>query len=283
MQKVKTFFHIFINSLLPQANYYHKLIKTPFSFSRKYFLTLIFTANFLFVIFFLIRLQQSNYLSLKNTLPDSLEAYPKDLVITVENGMLRTNSERPYLYWLDVGKTKRLIAVVDETATSDEIQAYNSILLFTSTNAVVKNNKSFKEITYGKDLKIDRKYVDNLRTDLKNLLAMGSVVSLVFFIFIAPFVFALFYAVYFFVITLLAFFIFKMFARKVRLSKSFQLSLHATTLPVVIDYCLCLFKPEVARFPIIHLIFLILSFIFIFSGIFEAYLDPITRSHNRTH
>ena len=97
MQKVKTFFHAFSNSLLPQADYYHKLLKTPFSFSRKYFLSLIFIANLLFMVLLIVRLQSSGYLLLKDSLPQSLDQYPKSLSITVEDGTLRTNSEKDWI------------------------------------------------------------------------------------------------------------------------------------------------------------------------------------------
>lgn len=283
MQKVKTFFHVFVNSLLPQANYYHKLLKTPFSFSIKYFFILVFFVNFIFTILFLVRLQNSGYLSLKDTVPASLEKYPSNLSITIENGRLHTNSDKPFFFWLDIGKTKRLVAVVDETATSDKIIAYNSLLLLTSEKLVVKKNaeRIIEDIPYGNtNLKINKTYVENLRQDLIRMFSLGAVLVPIVLLALAPLLFILLYLIYFFIITLLVFIPFKFFSKKIRLSKSFQLSLHAVTLPVVIDYGLCLFKPEIAFYPVIYWVFLGLTVLFIFAGIYEAFLDPVTRTHH---
>ncbi len=282
MQKVKTFFHVFLNSLLPQATYYHKLTKTSFSFSRKYFTSLVYTVNFIFVVLLIVRLQSMGLLSLKDRLSVALDQYPKELSITVEKGFLQTNYGRPYFFWLDVNRTKKLLAVIDESASPDKINEYKSIVLFTSRKIAIKTDQGFKEISYGaKTIKIDKNYVQEFRNNGIRLLSTGLVLLFLVLILVAPLVFLLMYFVYFFVLSFVVFLFFNFFFRKVKLSKCFQLSLHAATIPVLIDYGLCFFRPEVARLPFIYVMFFILSFVFILSGIYEGYLDPITRTHRQ--
>ncbi len=280
MQKVKTFFHILSNSLLPQANYYHKLLKTPFSFSRKYFTFLVFVVNTVFAILLFVRLQSSGLMSLKDTVPASLQNYPDDLSVMIHGGMLHTNSDKPYFHWVDVGDSKRLVAVIDESADPEKIEEYDSVVLFTSQNAIVKQNGTLGKIPYGnRDVIVDKGYVEGLRKNLQDISSMVSFFGPPVLLLIAPVVFLIFYAIYFLVVTVLVFIPFKLFVKKIRFFKSFQISLHAGSFPIIIDYALCLFKPQIAFAPMIHLVFFGLTVLFIFAGIYEAYLDPVTRSY----
>lgn len=284
MQKVKTFFHVFVNSLLPQAPYYHKLAKTPLYFSVRYFLTLVFTVNLVFSILFVGKLYNLGFFSLKDSVLQSLEQYPKELVITVRNGILQSTYGRPYFFWLDFNKQKRLLAVVDESASPNKISQYNSVVLLTAKQLVIKTDKGIKEIPYGnKEIIIKNSNVEQIKNHGGRLFITLGLFLLLFFILIAPFIFSLMYAVYFHILSMFAVFFFKIFAKKVKLSKSFQVGLHAATIPVIIDYGLCLFKPEIAQTSLIYFVFFAVSFVFIFSGIYEAYLDPVTRVHRHLH
>src|SRR3989338_711902 len=284
MQKVKTFFHIFINSLLPQAPYYHKLIKTSISFSIKYFTALIYIVNFIFSLLLIFRLNASGILPMKDAFLKTLDQYPKELSITVQNGTLQSNYGRPYFIWLDLNKKKRLLGVVDESASSSKIHQYDSSVLFTAKHIVFKTDNGLKEIPYGDNkVSIDKADATQLRVRAAGLFSSGLIILLLFFILVAPLIFTLMYLLYFFVLSLLAYFFFKIFSRKIKLSKAFQISLHAVTIPILVDYGLCLFRPEIARLPLIYLVFFILSFVFVASGIFEAYLDPVTRTHHKPH
>lgn len=281
MQKVKTFFHVFQNSLLPQASYYHKLVKIRFSFSFKYFVILICTVNLLFAVFVLVKLNVLGVFSIKNSLLTTLREYPKELSITVQNGVLRSNYNRPYFIWLTVDEKKRLLAVVDESATAEDGKVYTSPVLFTAKSLAIQSTGGTIEVPYGnREIVINKSVVEKAVNKLSNLFSWGIPFLFIFFIAVVPLLFSLMYLLYFLIVSIIVFALFKLFLHKVRLKKTVQLSLHAGTTPILIDYSLCLLKPQVATSLFTHTVFFALALIFVFSAVYEGYLDPVTRTHH---
>lgn len=279
MQKVKTFFHIFSNSLLPQAPYYHKLLRTKASYSLKYFLSLIYIVNLIFAVLVVARLNYAGFFDLKNSVLTSLSQYPKELTIMVRDGKMRSTYDRPYFFWTDIAGSKRLIAVVDETAAPSKVREYKALALFTRQSIVFPKGDGVKEVPYGKkSITVNEVYVKDLLSRVTTVFAIALPLIFVISILIAPLFFFILYVLYLVLLSGVSYLFFHAIARKVQYGKTFQLALHAFTLPVIVDYGLCLFKPEIAGSFFIYIMFFILSLIFVLSGTYEAYLDPLTRT-----
>lgn len=284
MRKVKTFFHVFLNSALPQAPYYRKLLKTNFSFSFKYFLFLVFAVNLIFVVGFFIRLNPQRLSYTKDAVLKSLKEYPDELVISLHDNVLSTNADKPYFVWIDVPKEQTLIAVVDETATPEEINQYQSFVLFTK-NAIVFNKEKLQMqddnvVPYesATNLTLNKKGVAMFEEMIPKLLPWLITGIVIFAIFIVPLFLTLGYLLYLAIVSFFAFLVFKLFFKKHTYKKTLQLSLHAATIPFILEYgFMHLGGPKNPQSG--SQMFLVLIAIFIFSALYAAYLEKLHRSN----
>lgn len=279
IRKVKVFFHNFQKSLLPQPAYYRYVARSPFIQTLRYIIVLLFLLN---IIIFVLGLYQFNPIKISNsvqTLITSLEKYPSNLVINIHNGSLLTTYNRPFLYWIDFGEKTRLLVVVDETATPEKINEYQSDILITSREFVLHNTQQKSKLlilplSYLNDQTIRKESFDPIIFILTKIQGLFFVLYFLLFIGLFVFFFATSVLVTFFYVFLvhsMVFIIMKLFRhRKIRFKKTYQIALHSVTLPLVVDYGLNTFSFRNEYLP---LLYLILSTIFIFGGIYEAYVD----------
>lgn len=221
----------------------------------------------------------------------ALQSYPSDLIIQIKDGVVTTNYDLPYFFWLDVYQNKHLLGVVDVSALPQKIDQYNANFLITGREIVFKNSSLNNEITNINldavgDKTIDKQTVDRLYGALlsikKMFFILYSLVVLVLFI--------LFYLMSFTttVIYLLissafiyALYIFKVMKSKIRILQIFQISLHSSTLPLILIYMFFLFS-----FPLgsLKLIFLLLVTSFTLIGISEGYnYEPLQSKFRSPH
>lgn len=280
MRKVKTFFHIFKNSLIPTSAYYKKLLKTNFGFSFKYFISLVSLLVIISLLAFAFKssMYKKNYSKLRASVISALDNYPADLLITVENGRLSTTYERPYILFLNYNSVPHPLLVVDERAEFEKIDQYKTTVLVTSKGVVVRDNQQLKIYRFRQD---DNFTINKTRVDSFKKATLG-------FFRLAPFFFLIllllamvagsvllsfFKLVYFLIPSLLVFIVVKFFVKKVKYGKVFQISLHSTTLPILFEFLLPLFGFRF-RFPFW---FFILTVVFLATAVYEAYLHPPAR------
>ncbi len=275
-KKVKAFFHVFSNSLLPQAPYYRKIIKSPLTFSLKYFLSLVFVVNLFFIFFYTLRSKPQEIYYIKNSFLNTLSEFPSDLRIYINGGLLQTNRDRPFFMWLDIQGKKNLLLVVDQSAMPEKINEYKAGILLTSRYFVLRpnklNNKTYI-VPYGKSrLSFGKESIDQLLLWLKKYYSLFVFFSILFSVFFFPLLVFAGSLIYLFLLSIFGFVIFNFLYRKNTLKKTFQISLHATTLPFIIQYAINTFIYN-ARFFQMKLLLALLLLIFILSGLYEAYLD----------
>jgi len=260
MKKIKD---IFLNSLIPSKEFYKTIPKKKFSYSILYFLSFIFLLNFAMFIIFIFKINTSF----------RIDKLPDNLIVNIENGFLSTNSNRPVLIWSTIGPSKRLIAVIDETATSEKIKQYNATVLFTSTNFVINHwkDKEIINLPYTKsDTKITKDMVINFKQTLINILPLILGFIAFYMLVLTPIFTIVFLLIFLSLMSLTSYFIFKLWTKKITLKKTFQISLHAVTLPIIIySFLLILNNPLVNS--INSLIFLLLSLGFVTISLYDAY------------
>ncbi len=270
MRKVKTFFHVFTNSFFPQTHYYRNLLKTPLSFSLKYFFGIVFLVNLLFFLFITVIFNNSRAVLVRRSM-QALQNFPADLHISIKHGMLTTNYDRPYFLWVGDDDQKFLLAVIDETATQDKIKEYPTEVLFTKQAIVLKQTDQPTIYPYGNaSLDLSKASVSSFLSKVEKLvpflllLAMG-----VIFIAMPVFEFAagLFYLV---IVAFLCFLIFKLYSKKHTYVKTFQVSLHAVTLPILVKHGLFIYGYNVDK---LSPLFSLLAIIFILCALYETYID----------
>lgn len=291
MTKVKKFVKTLGNSLVPDAYYYRKIAHLPFHFSFSYLLTLILLLNLIFTILLAIKFFPTKSSKMISNLVSALEAFPKELKVQIDQGNLITTYNRPYFMWMNDGAKKKLLLVIDESATAVKIDEYKSNVLITSNEIVIKNNKNVVSLPLSRlpFQNISKQEVVQWANRLKSInqlwpfiflpvlmivfifLSIGSTLSTLFYLIIASFVNLIVYRL--------------ILVKKFAFKKIWQLSFHAVTLPLILDYGLMIFKTQ--PLPIL---FLILSSVFVFCAIYEAYLDnellpthKVSSPHHKHH
>lgn len=279
---VKAFFYVFSNSLIPNFHYYHKLTKTVFRFSLKYFFSLILLINFIFAFSLIIRFNPSKILSVIKSLQMGLNQYPKDLVISINQGYLRTNYYRPYFLRLNYQNKTRLVLVIDESAQPEKIYQYKSLIMLTPTAIVTSTPylviKEFSQIL-PVTAKVDYQIILKLKNQLKlvkRLFPFIYVAAAVGVLIVLPtvsFIATLFYLL---IVSFFIFIFFKVFFhKKFHYKKILQISFHAVTLPLILDYFFIILKPTLkVDYPQIFspLLFFFLLSVFVFAAVYEACL-----------
>jgi len=297
-QKVKTFFHVFKQSIFPQPDYYSKIPKASITFSFKYFLSLIISLNLILLIFVSVRYNPGKINRFINSIIISLKEYPDDLVINLRKGSLFSSYNRPYFFWGDLAGKRKLYFVIDESASAGKILQYHSQVLLTKKELVINNQTSNVEyktipLAYFGDKTFDKKNSEqfiSLLTIAKSLLIVVYFVvvpSLMLILPLSSFVITLFY------LSIISFFIYIVFKtyfhKRIHYKKTLQVGLHAVTLPLLLDYILIIFKPSIpANFyfkPFIPspIAFVILLAVFVFAAVYETYQDQHQKNIHHPH
>ncbi len=298
-RKVNTFFHVFKQSLFPRPSYYKKIPRSPFIFSLKYFSSLILILNFLLVFFIIIQYHPQRINRTLNSLIVSLKTFPKDLVINVRNGRLFTSYDHPYLFWSKVNGKLKLLLVIDETANTTKINQYNSYILINNKEVVFKtdnrpaNNFYVLPLTRYGDQTLNISFVKKIIQILISFQSLlifiypAIVIMLLIILPIGSFLTNFFYLS---IISLIVYAVFKVyFHKKIHYKKTFQISLHAVTFPLILDYFLITFKPSIGTNIKLKSIippsvaFVILLAIFVFTAVYEAYQNGKNHQPHHSH
>lgn len=263
MLKIKD---IFIKSLIPNSKFYKTILKKDFNFSLLYFFVFILFLNLLMFTFMVIKINAGlNFKQVINT----LDTLPKNLIININGGYLSTNQTMPLLFW---EQNKKLIAVIDETATNEKINQYNSNILLTSTNIVINDGlKSYFAIPYSKsDIKVTKEEITNFKSTVLKIVPLIIALASFYFIILNPFLITIFITIYLSVLSFIALLIYKSKIKRITFKKIFQISFHAITLPLIIYTFLMSFNNLILNILSFY-IFLLLSFAFILISIYDAY------------
>jgi len=225
-------------SLNLNKQYLKTIIHKKFSYSILYFLKFIYLLGIVSFIFFIFVNKSVNKPKEINSLFNNLNSLPKGLVITIKNNLLSTNQNMPIFLWTSKDKNGQLFAVIYETANWQKIKEYDSLILLTSKNIVFKN----KPITKSLVIPYNSKYSQITKKDLINFVNVVKKIfpyiiffSIFILIFFAPIGIFIGYLIYIFFISLIVHFAFKLFSTKQTYIKTFQISVHSSTLPIILN------------------------------------------------
>lgn len=265
-KKVKTFFHVFTKSLLPQPEYYRKIIKTGFFFSFKYFLSLLVLIYFVSVFSIFMKFNPVKIIYWKTYLTANLNRYPDDLVINVENGSLMTTYNRPYFLWADNYDKKKLLLVIDQMALPDKIYEYRSSFLLTGDSLVVRKNDRLTVVPLKNlSFRIDKELLVNASGSISTgLLLITFSIFILFLVLVFPLIIFLANLLYLLIISFFVLIGLKIVSRKISYKKILQLSFHSSTIPLIISCCLYRLHPFCLSFLIL---------LFLSAAVYETYID----------
>ncbi len=275
MNKIRTFRHVLRHSLYPVDDYYKKIVKkTSFAFSLKYFVFLIFFVSVIFVIAktisFAIKYPQN---TIRNYVNYVVHQYPDDLVMIMnDDGRLFSSYDRPYFMHLSDDLTSHVFLVVDTQAKSDKIYEYKSTVLLTERYIVINWNDQTFSHPYAQNnpLFIDKGHASSIGKTLEKYVQWYPLITCIatpLFIIVWFFVLLISKLIYLIPITLLVFFISQLWDKNPSLGKTYQIALHSSTAPILIEMVISAFGiviPVAFWFLMMHLLFLA-------AGVYEAY------------
>ncbi len=291
MKKVKTFIHVFINSLIPQTSYYPKILHTNFFFSLQYYILLLLVLNIIFLVSLPFKYSPNKINAGLNALVTSLKQYPDDLKITISGNSLITNYNRPYFMWLNDNGHETLLFAVDESGGVQNT-GIKPLLLLTSKDLQVNFGSNQPSVIPLKNLKIktiDKRLINSLATSItifQHMLPLFAAGLFVIMLVLIPAGSLIINTLYVLIASFVAYAVFRLFVKhRPSFKKTLQISFHAVTLPLIIDYFLTIVKPtiytnsnNVPKIPSsLPFLFLILLSVFVFGGIYEAHWHHIKK------
>jgi len=270
MRKIK---NTFINSLIPNKKFYKELLRKKLIYSFNYFLVFIFVLNLFFFIVLTLKLNLPiNYQNFKQFL-NRFDEIPKSLIINIDNAHLSTTHNRPLLIWINNNGAKSLLAVLDETASAEKINLYDTPILLTSSEIVfMRGSKNYTTLEYPNEtIRITKDKIVNVKNYVIKFLPFLVSILIFYFVAILPIILFLSSLIFLVLIILPIYLVFHLKNKKIKFKKVFQISLHSSTIPIIIFTILPLLS-NVFLILISFPLFIILEFLFICVSVYDAYL-----------
>ncbi|OGK15559.1 hypothetical protein A2774_06070 [Candidatus Roizmanbacteria bacterium RIFCSPHIGHO2_01_FULL_39_12c] len=270
MNYLKVFWYVFRKSF-SSAEYYHDVIKAPFSFSLKYFLFYALLMAAISTLFLSVRLffPLSDFLQRFPTI--ITKVYPEDLEIRIRNGVVTTNAPEPYIISIDEFEEEleeledvrgitsdeiKNILVIDTNAGIDDLESYQTFVLLTRNHISYYRDDGRIETVLLSDIKNFTLNERVIRGQYNKFLPFLRFLSL----FLIPFLFTgsfLFFSVgqmfYLAVAALLLFLGSKLISYPISYLKAYQIDLHLATIIAPFFLLMSAMKIQ-AEFPFLKLI-----------------------------
>lgn len=276
MSKVNTFFHVYINSLLPQEPYYKKLTKTKFRFSLTYFIALSYITFYVFGLLFLMKTGLFYEMrSRVNSVSQSFASFPSDLTITVHNGHATSTYMRPYFMWTDLHGEKNLLFVFDESDTATA-KDYGTLILMNSHSLIINKGTDQKviELPSNRDFIINRQELVAVAHAVSVISALSIAAILAVGLVLMPIGVTLITLFYAFAVSIVTYILWMLFAGPKKFpglgfQKTLQFSFHAAGFPLLAMYLLMLSQAQIHRFGYL---FFMIFFIFLNGALYEGFI-----------
>lgn len=280
MKKLRTLFYVIKHSLFPADNYYIKIKKnTPFWFSFKYIVTLVLLISvimtFLYPLHFLPIYQPDK---LKSEIMNTLEQLPEDFVLNINYyGVLTTNQQRPIIIYNQNSNSPKRFLVIDSLANDNMAQEYDSRITLMRRKVIIQSFDQTITFNYRNErpITINRQTIENVKSVVEELFSnYWLILAGVMFILLLtiPMLLLMSKILYLVLASLIVFIVVKIFfIRQLSYKKTLQISMHAATAPIILEYTSMLFHISIP----VKIWFFLLTLVFISAGIYEAYSSEL--------
>jgi len=238
------FFKTISQSIYDPA-FYQELPQKPFSFSLKYFYALALLLSVVLTASFTVSTVPAVYAFLKDIGPRFLAFYPDDLTITIKNGKASSNAVEPFFFTVpsispgmspeEAGQKNFLVIDTATPFSLKQFEQYDTLALLTREALVISDRGNIRIYPLAKipDIEITKSLptliVQKIQPFIRFVLPLLIVV--VFFGFISLQSVNLLYLLIF---SLFVWGIAKVKKLSVGYKKSYQIGIHAITLPLLI-------------------------------------------------
>lgn len=273
MKKVKAFFSIFVNSILPHEPYYSKILHFRFSKSLIYFLSILSLVYLAFLFKTVMHLRNTSLDAYKSCVARSFETIPANYYLYLSRGILSTSSDKPLFIWQSCfTKHPSLLAVIDERGHIDNFTLYQTNILLTGNDLGYGRKAIFLKRPLGMFPNPEVKYnkYDLLRWNsalfdtAKHFLPY----ALVFLLLITPLILVVGGVATVCLSSIFTVMFYGAFKKKYHFKKVVQLGFHAATLPVMLfSFTLLIYT----FIPLTALLTTLLFLIFHLIAVYEAH------------
>ncbi len=254
MSKLSTFFRTIHKSLFSLA-YYRDVVNSRFKFSLKYFIAFsVFLGILLTVLIsFIITPSINQFVNRFETRAASL--YPANLVITVKNSEVSTNSEQPVKFPIPFelftdtppaisDQKQQYLLVIDPSAKTDSYPQSQAIILVTKNALVTENDQNGYKVYPLSDanLTVDKTQVDQFLAKVLPLLNYlpAFIITIILCALVIFLPLSRLFSLVFQTLILLT--ITKLMNLNLSYKKIYQIGLHALTLPTLIQILMTAFN-----------------------------------------
>lgn len=282
MKQLRTLIYVIKRSLYPTDNYYVSVRKnTSFWFSFKYIVSLVLLVSvvltLLYPLHFLPIYQPGK---LKDEVMKTLKQLPDDFVLNINYyGVLTTNQERPIIIFNQNSKSPERLLVIDSLANDSMAQDYDSRFILMRRKALIKSFDQTITFNYRNErpITINHQTIENVTSILEELfsyywlfLAAGLFVLLL----TIPAIFIISKILYLIFASLIVYVVVKLlFIRQLSYRKTLQISMHAVTAPIILEYTSMLFHISIP----VKIWFFLLTLVFIAAAVYEAYTGELKK------
>jgi len=225
--------------------YYQELQTKPFSYSLSYYFKFSLLASFVLAITFSTIAFFTIQTFAQKSVPEILEKYPTELEVKIQNGKASTNVTEPYFIKTPPSQknqadAKENLLVIDTKSDVgfDSFKEYNAYVLLTEKSLIIqKDNEEFSMYSLEEigDFTINKDELFSFWNTAQKYLPWILPILLVT-IFIGLMFLAAFRMIYFFFAALLVWAVASIKNVPLGYQKSYQLTLHLSTLPTVITF-----------------------------------------------
>lgn len=245
MKRAKAFPYVFFHSLTSIA-YYKEILKTKRSFSIKYFLGLATFSSLIIALNLSVRVTPAVRDAI-NTVLTQLEAmYPNDLVIKSKNNAWEINKIEPYIIpfpemdEVSEDSLPKNFIVFYKNGTIDDLQKYDAFMMVNAKNVIVQSTNKIESypISDVPDGEFNKQTLDAAIQNVKKVIGpieVGVIVLMSFFVILYNFVYRAFYL---FFVAAFVWIVSMISGASHTFKQSYRISLHAMTLPVVVELML---------------------------------------------
>jgi len=280
MKNVKHILTIFLHSFIPQDSYYPKLLHIRLSLSLNYYFSILSFFAIILTGSIVLTYSPMQMMSYKNSVINSLSAFPEKAIINIENGVLESNQNKPLFMWVYHNNQPLFVFMIHTKDILTHSYIPLPLVFFGSNKAqIFYRGKTFTHL-YGNSLNaiITKERIQSIVYSINSLFPLFLFVFYLSLIIVVPIMFIMCSTFVILLSSSIVFVLFRMFIPSIRLKKCIQAGIHGTHIP------LCIVILLFALFPFASNIFPVtisLIFVFILVSTYEMYSKKIVHSRNR--
>lgn len=243
MKRLKAFWYVYRRSLI-DVDYYKDLLKVKTDFSLKYFFSLAILATLLTTVRVAIPTVPKVQNVINNLLDEFSIIYPKDLVITVQNGMWEINKPEPFViespsfFSTDEDDFPDNLVVFDHRGTINYLDDFDAFMVVNDVNLIVVSSQNKVEaypLDTLPDGDITKANVDQLINNVRSLTAYVPFIIVLFVLIGSFFYFLAFRLLYLLIVALVLLAMGNVMRMRESFKTYYRIALHTITLPLTVE------------------------------------------------